>query len=71
MKTVTESSMKLLWRDGSALIGDVVVFDKIAGYVSGCGRTEPEAREAVRHNAEMLQVDFHDLNGEAYLVVEG
>ena len=67
MKTVTHSSMKLLWRDGCSLIGDVVVFDKLSGHVSGCGPTEAYAREAVRQNAEILLADFYDLNGEAYL----
>jgi hypothetical protein len=71
MKTITHSSMKLLWRDGCSLIGDVVVFDKLSGHVSGCGPTEAYAREAVRQNAEILLADFYDLNGEAYLVVEG
>ena len=71
MKTITQSSIKLLWRDGSALIGDVVVFDKLSGHVSGCGPTETYARDAVRQNSEIRQVDFHDLNGEAYLLVEG
>ena len=45
-------------------------YRQLSGHVSGCGPTEAYAREAVQQNAEILQVDFHDLNGGAYVVVE-
>jgi hypothetical protein len=69
MRSVTQSSMKLLWSDGFAPIGDVVVLDKLSGQISRSGPAY--ARGAARQNAAIRQVDFHELNGEAYLMVEG
>ena len=48
---------------------DVVVLDQLSGQISRSGPAY--ARGAARQNAAIRQVDFHELNGEAYLMVEG
>jgi hypothetical protein len=70
LKTIAESAARRIHKHGYS-VGDVVIFNIVGSFITGYGRTEEEARERVRFNAEKNNAPLNEENGEAYRLVAG